>query len=316
MAYVSCVTRHVRAIVAVAIASLGPPAAQAHFMLTSPPSWRLLNSYGDPQKVGPCGDEGTAPASGIVTPFTAGETISITLDETIFHPGHYRVALALTDRSELPPEPPVTPGDTPCGSAPIMDPPVFPVLVDGALVHTEPFTGSQTIQVTLPSDVTCTQCTLQILEFMSDHAAPCFYHHCADISITPTTGCWNDVECIDADGCTVDRCDDGFCVHPRVALADVSAGFLGSLGGPACASEQVPRSIGKSFEKAGRLVRRAAATPERATRFLGRAANRLSRATHRVGTLRPERVSSACAAALVDAVAHAQSLVECLRSVE
>src|SRR6185436_19691353 len=134
-------------------------------------------------KLGPCGDEGSAPASGIVTPFAPGETITITLDETIFHPGHYRVALAVADRSELPPEPPVTPGDTACGSAPLMDPPVFPVLADGALLHTEPFTTSQTIQVTLPSDVTCTHCTLQVLEFMTDHPAPCFYHHCADISI-------------------------------------------------------------------------------------------------------------------------------------
>src|SRR5262249_1447752 len=35
----------------------------------------------------------------------------------------------------------------------------------------------------LPADVTCTQCTLQVLEYMSHHPAPCFYHHCADIAI-------------------------------------------------------------------------------------------------------------------------------------
>jgi hypothetical protein len=55
------------------------------------------------------------------------------------------------------------------------------------LKHTAPFTSAQSFEVTLPSNVTCTKCTLQIVEFMSDHGlnnpGGCFYHHCADISI-------------------------------------------------------------------------------------------------------------------------------------
>src|SRR5262249_36841211 len=144
--------------------------ATAHFALRSPESWRVQDGLGSPQKLGPCGDEDTAPTTGTVTGFSAGDTVTITLDETIFHPGHYRVALAVNDRSELPPEPPVTPGATPCGSVPIESPALFPVLADGALQHSEPFTGTRFIQVTLPSDVRCTHCTLQVLEFMSDHS--------------------------------------------------------------------------------------------------------------------------------------------------
>src|SRR5262249_954185 len=62
----------------------------------------------------------------------------------------------------------------------------YPVLADGMLPHTDPFTGPQSFQVTLPADVTCAGCTLQVLEFMqADVGASgnCFYHHCANISI-------------------------------------------------------------------------------------------------------------------------------------
>ncbi len=165
-----------------AVVAVSQPSA-AHFKLGGPPANLEQDSLGNPQKMGPCGDDGTGVATGVVTTYQAGQTITITLDETIFHPGHYRVALAVNDPSELPAEPPVTPGATACGSVEIMDPPVFPVIADGQLVHTDAFAGTQTFEVTLPTDVTCDHCTLQVLEFMSSHGAPCFYHHCADIKI-------------------------------------------------------------------------------------------------------------------------------------
>jgi len=41
--------------------------------------------------------------------------------------------------------------------------------------------------VTLPSNVRCTNCTLQVFQFMSQHAlnvpGGCFYHHCATINV-------------------------------------------------------------------------------------------------------------------------------------
>jgi MYXO-CTERM domain-containing protein len=181
------------------IAPLGvavPRLARAHFHLDAPPSWANQNTTGDPQKSGPCGETNMpnmtqAVATNVVTPFQPGQTITVTIKETVPHPGHYRVALA-PDRSMLPADPPVTAGDTACGSTVIDATPDFPVLVDGALVHTSALSGAQNIQVTLPTNITCTKCTLQVIEFMSDHGlnnpGGCFYHHCADISILPGNG--------------------------------------------------------------------------------------------------------------------------------
>jgi hypothetical protein len=146
-----------------------PATSQAHFVLTSPPAMYDQNALGDPQKAAPCGDQGNAVPTGIVTAYNGGDTITVTIDETIFHPGHYRIALALDD-GIFPEEPPVTPGSTDCGSAPIDPAPAFPVLADGIWVHTDAFDGSQSFDITLPDDVSCTNCTLQVIQFMSNHA--------------------------------------------------------------------------------------------------------------------------------------------------
>jgi hypothetical protein len=170
------------------VALLASP-AEAHFILKTPAAWTTQDGLGMPQKAPPCGDptvEATGSVTGTITALHPGETVTITIDEVIFHPGHYRIALA-SDRSLLPPEPPVTAASTPCGSVPVQNPPVFPVLADGVFEHTAAFSGPQTTQVTIPADVTCTKCTLQIIEFMSDHPlnnpGGCFYHHCADVSV-------------------------------------------------------------------------------------------------------------------------------------
>jgi MYXO-CTERM domain-containing protein len=171
---------------------LGPAAAGAHFILQTPAAVYEQSGLGDPQKAPPCGDAGGAVPTGEVSSFQGGDTITITIDETIFHPGHYRVAIAVNDPSELPEEPPVTPADTDCGSAPIDANPVFPVLADGMLVHDSQFTGPQSFDVTLPADLACTSCTLQVIQFMSKHGlnnpGGCYYHHCAIIEVTPSAG--------------------------------------------------------------------------------------------------------------------------------
>lgn len=175
-----------------------PLAAQAHFALLQPKSWWSQNTNGDPQKVAPCGsavDGAQGAATGVITEVAAGSTLTIRIDERIFHPGHYRVALAVNDWSELPPPPPVTAGmgTNDCGSVPIDDTPDFPILADGMLQHTSAFSGPQEFEVTLPADVTCEKCTLQVIEWMAQHGDPCFYYHCADLKITkdgppPDTG--------------------------------------------------------------------------------------------------------------------------------
>ena len=169
--------------VLIGVGAMATP-ARAHFILVAPDAWMSQGAFGDPQKLGPCGDEGGGSPTGAVTAFRPGQTIDVTVDEKIFHPGHYRVALAVADRSELPPEPDVTAvGSDPCGRAEIQDPPALPILADNVLPHTQPFEEPQTFTVTLPTDVTCSRCTLQVIEYMSSHGRPCFYHHCADISI-------------------------------------------------------------------------------------------------------------------------------------
>jgi hypothetical protein len=40
------------------------------------------------------------------------------------------------------------------------------VLADGLFPHSEPFSDPQYVELTLPADISCTNCTLQVLEFM------------------------------------------------------------------------------------------------------------------------------------------------------
>jgi uncharacterized protein (TIGR03382 family) len=159
------------------------PAAQAHFKLDSPPAYSTQGSLGDPQKAPPCGPSGSFTPTNAVTSVKTGSTITIQISETIFHPGHYRVALA-QDEASLPADPAVTPsGSDPCAEAAIDPNPTMPILADGLLVHTSQFGGPQTMQVTLPAGFTCTNCLLQVIQTMSKHPAPCFYHHCATLTI-------------------------------------------------------------------------------------------------------------------------------------
>jgi MYXO-CTERM domain-containing protein len=181
---------------AMAASVCAPSPANAHFVLTTPAATMNQGSLGDPQKAAPCGDDGSGMPTGKVTAFQAGQTITITIEEKIFHEGHYRISLGMNGPMDIPVEPVVTPGaNTPCGTAAVESTPVFPVLADGVLDHKAAFSGPQTITVTLPDNVTCDHCTLQVLEFMSNHPlnvpGGCYYHHCANVSISggadPTT---------------------------------------------------------------------------------------------------------------------------------
>lgn len=160
--------------------------ALAHFALVSPPAAFQQDAYGSPQKSAPCGqaDPGDpAVPTNQVTQLMTGQMVEIEIDETIFHPGHYRVSLA-ENMNMLPADPPVTPGATDCGSTAIEPNPTMPLLADGLLVHTSRFATNQTMQVQLPAGYRCTNCVLQVTEFMSAHDAPCYYHHCAIVTIS------------------------------------------------------------------------------------------------------------------------------------
>lgn len=185
--------RAVAAAMTLLAGALCPSLAQAHFILNEPASSSAQNGLGDPQKAPPCGLDTATPGTptGKVTTYRAGQSITLSITETIYHPGHYRVAIA-QNPAGLPAEPPVTKGTTDCGSAPINANPTLPVLADGVFLHNKSFgTTPQTMQIQLPAGFTCSNCTLQVIEFMSEHGlnnpGGCYYHHCATVNIVADT---------------------------------------------------------------------------------------------------------------------------------
>jgi hypothetical protein len=176
-------------------AILAAAPASAHFILLAPDAWVEVNVLGDPQKAAPCGtsDITKGTPTGKVTTMTGGDMLHIKIKETIYHPGHYRVALSVLDRSELPADPVAETRETPRGPYSVsgkIDPdPKPPVLADGLFFHRErpaPDTFWEA-DIKLPN-INCNNCTVQVLQFMEEHGlnkeGEFSYHHCADLKIT------------------------------------------------------------------------------------------------------------------------------------
>jgi hypothetical protein len=175
------------------VAGVFSVSADAHFTLIEPASWLVENRLGDPQKAGPCGgtsaDAGTPTSA--VTQARGGQKLHVKVQETVFHPGHYRIALAVNSRAELPPDPETTTRETEKGpwsvSAVIQNPVRPPVLADGLFAHTTRTTEPFETDVDLPN-INCEKCTLQIIQFMAEHGrnrdGDFSYHHCADLRMT------------------------------------------------------------------------------------------------------------------------------------
>lgn len=172
------------------------PATYAHFRLLEPASWIVENERGDPQKAGPCGGTNAdwGKPSYVIGKAMGGSKIHLKIQETVYHPGHYRVALAVNSPNELPLDPQTTTRDSEKGpwsvSAVIQNPPQIPVLADGLFVHSTRPTGTMDpweTDVQLPN-ISCRKCTLQVIQFMAEHAlnnpGGYSYHHCADLQIT------------------------------------------------------------------------------------------------------------------------------------
>jgi hypothetical protein len=194
------------------LAVFAPKLAQAHFMLNSPTNWwTQVAGDGAPQKTPPCGNETVANtmASKVVTTIQPGQTVPVTVQATIAHPGWYRISLkqgaSSTQTTTSLPDPPTlgAAGSAQQCTPAFIDNPVWsptqPVLADklgipsGSPTSTTTLqSGTKTFNVTIPSGATCTAatpCTLQVLMFMTDHAPPsCNYHHCADIAVATSTG--------------------------------------------------------------------------------------------------------------------------------
>ena len=158
-----------RALVLILVAT---PAA-AHIALKSPAP-RSVD-----QKAGPCGVAGSTRGSN-VTAYAPGETITVEWDETVDHPGHFRISFD-DDGNDF--------------TNPMRSTDAFPqTLVEPIADKTG---GHYTQQVTLPT-TPCTNCTLQLMQVMTTtEPYNSFYWQCADITI--------------GDGTTPPPGDDGGC---------------------------------------------------------------------------------------------------------
>ena len=199
--------RHLPVLFALAVALVMlPVGTDAHFKLLEPTSWIVMNDLGDPQKIGPCGgnpDRDNADIlTGVVTEVTGGSKLHLKIQETIFHSGHYRVALAVNSRRELPADPTAVEKYTERGLysvwGVIQSPPQIPILADGLFRHYPEEGQSASFRPETPMDpweadisipnINCEKCTLQVIQFMADHVynrhGGYSYHQCADLKIT------------------------------------------------------------------------------------------------------------------------------------
>src|ERR1700761_3376532 len=178
-----------------AVVLLAPLGASAHFRLLAPSSAMIENQLGDPQKMGPCGGVTGNPGvqTNVVSPVRGGDKLHVQVSETVFHPGHYRIALAVLDRKELPADPMAMTKQAANGAvmsvSAEISPAKPPILADGIWPHTD----QQKTPIPWETDVklpniNCDKCTLQVIQFMAEHGlnkdGDFSYHHCATLKIT------------------------------------------------------------------------------------------------------------------------------------
>jgi hypothetical protein len=175
-----------------AVALAVPAIVSAHFILMEPKGWIEENQLGDPQKAGPCG--GTSQNAGtpthVITTVPGGELLHVKVKETVYHPGHFRVALAVLDRKELPTDPEdVTREGTrgPISVSGKVSPDKPPILADGILDHHTRIPQQEFDTYVKIPNINCDHCTLQVIQFMEEHGVNpdgrFTYHHCADLKI-------------------------------------------------------------------------------------------------------------------------------------
>lgn len=133
--------------------------ADAHVEMTSPAPRTTAN------KAPPCG--GAARGNNGIHHFAPGETIVMEWDETVDHPGHYRIAIDMDGDDSF--KNPSTPDDA------------FPETLVEPIA--DKVGGHYTQEVTLP-ETPCDNCTLQLIQVMTTRVPyNSFYYQCADITI-------------------------------------------------------------------------------------------------------------------------------------
>jgi hypothetical protein len=181
----------------VSAALLIPAAAMAHFVLLSPSSHLVEDKLGNPQKAFPCGENDAIKGAqtGVVSEVLGGELMHLKVQETVYHPGQYRVALAVNSLQELPADPEPITREGPKGpisvSGKIEKNPKPPILIDGLFIHsTKAEPGSFWEAEILIPNINCKGCVIQVDQFMNEHGlntpGDFTYHHCAVVNITAT----------------------------------------------------------------------------------------------------------------------------------
>lgn len=150
-------------------------AADAHIALRLPEP-----RYTTPLKDAPCGKEVGDARSMHVTQFAPGETITVQWKETVDHDSHFRISFDADGTDDF-----VNPG------APNEFYTNDAVLLDD--IPDEPDL-TYAVEVTLP-DVTCTNCTLQVIQLMYDSppydpgpGSNDLYFQCADLELVEGGG--------------------------------------------------------------------------------------------------------------------------------
>lgn len=154
---------------------LGTSVASAHIALKSPTA-RTNDQV--QLKVGPCGQNVNMRTNN-VTMFKPGQTITVSWDETINHPGHYRISFD-PNGTKFPDPASFTDYDSGATD-----------LVDNIPDKTGMAPIAYTQQVKLPN-VECTNCTLQLIQVMTDKPpygdGNDIYYQCADLVLNGDAG--------------------------------------------------------------------------------------------------------------------------------
>lgn len=109
-------------------------------------------------KVGPCGVAKT----NTPTVFTSGQTITVSWEETIDHPGHYRVAYS--------------------AGSPAPDNDFDQNILANNINNPAGEQALQSVSITLPN-LACSNCTLQLIQVMTNTNPPSNYYSCADFAL-------------------------------------------------------------------------------------------------------------------------------------
>jgi MYXO-CTERM domain-containing protein len=152
------------------------------------PLSRTDDPLGDPQKENDCGNPAQTRTTRIAT-YKPGDTITVTWQETIDHPGWFRIAFQPSGEGFRAPA--ASTGPNSAGTASNFPTEDLTGMTDpdgtGSMILKDRIPdGTLTATVTLPN-MECTNCTLQLIQVMTQTATYEFandvYFQCADITL-------------------------------------------------------------------------------------------------------------------------------------